>query len=350
MAQRLLALQGPAPDGYARPGRREEIQHVISLGCRCSQASIYKALQRRRYACPFDWIFSSTQMILHCLRDDFVCFLDRSQYFLNATMFDSIGLPPGRPPRQRNVIGHSVYSEMMAGVGRGAIFNHRDPLHNDEDYDYTVRTVERFRCVLACGDRKLFVVLNLNTQLWSEVELRELFEELLLCTDNFELLAVNCIRKVGHAAATAEPEELAREDRVGSVGGPCRLRVYQVQCIGDNTGSYFRDDRDAERVRRLLAEPYHFALAGDPLPEGWRQPVAPEMPTRLAEAAGGGGEPLVRRRWTGAVRAPGVDAGDSGSAVGRTMTSCEAQFVEQGMIVESVPKQVRRWVARTAAA
>ena len=46
---------------------REQIAHVISLGCRCSQASIYQALKRRRYACPFDWIFSSAQMVAHCL-------------------------------------------------------------------------------------------------------------------------------------------------------------------------------------------------------------------------------------------------------------------------------------------
>jgi len=265
------------------------VRHVISLGCRCSQSSIFKALKQRRYACPFDWIFSSAQMVLHCLRDDFHSFLDRDQYYLNATLFDSIGLPPGSPPRNRNIIGHQVYSVMAEGVGRGAIFNHRDPLNDEEDYNYTVRTVERLRRVLACGERKLFVMLNLNKQLWKEAEVREVFEELRGCTQNFHFLAVDCARNTGPAAAGLPAEEIERCEHRGAAGGICRFLMYRLPCMGDNTGSYFREDVDMERIRRLLIEPYTFSLADDPLPQDWQRGAAPApTPQRSLEGTSAG--------------------------------------------------------------
>lgn len=149
----------------AFPGFRsqsEPVKHVISLGCRCSQASVYRALGQRRYALPFDWIFTSPQMVTHCLQDDFQSFLDRQQLYQNGSSFDAIGLKPGSAPRERRLIGHKLYSTLTAGVGKGTIFNHRDPLHNDEDYLYTVRCVERFRLALASGERKLFVMFLSN--------------------------------------------------------------------------------------------------------------------------------------------------------------------------------------------
>lgn len=101
-------------------------------------------------------------MVTHCLQDDFQSFLDRQQLYQNGSSFDAIGLKPGSAPRERRLIGHKLYSTLTAGVGKGTIFNHRDPLHNDEDYLYTVRCVERFRLALASGERKLFVMFLSN--------------------------------------------------------------------------------------------------------------------------------------------------------------------------------------------
>mmetsp|Transcript_74150 Transcript_74150/g.208985 ORF Transcript_74150/g.208985 Transcript_74150/m.208985 type:complete len:339 (-) Transcript_74150:37-1053(-) len=224
-------------------------------------------------------------MVLHCLRDDFHSFLDRDQYYLNARLFDSIGLPPGSPPRNRNIIGHQVFSVMNEGVGRGAIFNHRDPLNDEEDYDYTVRTVERLRRVLACGERKLFVMLNLNKQLWKEAEVREVFEELRGRTQNFDFLAVDCARNAGPAAGGHLAEEIGCCEHRVAAGGICRLLMYRLPCVGDNTGSYFREDVDTERIRRLLIEPYTFSLADDPLPQDWQRGAAPP-PTPQRSLAG----------------------------------------------------------------
>ena len=219
MAQRgHLGHGGPGQfaqpeQGPRQPREAEPFRHVISLGCRCSQSSIYKSMGARRYACPFDWIFSSAAVVSHCLKDDFKQFLDRSLYFLNGSSFDAIGLKPGSAPRERKLIGHSTYSSMTAGVGRGTIFNHRDPLHNDSDFQHTQRCVQRFRRVLASADRKLFVVVNLNPQLWIEADVLELYQELAQRTSNFLLLVLDCSNKnLGPGVAQLPAEAVDRNE------------------------------------------------------------------------------------------------------------------------------------------
>jgi hypothetical protein len=199
-------------------------------------------------------------MITHCIRDDFKDFLDKNQYVLSASVFDAIGLPPGSPPRTRNLIGHRLYSDMMEGVGRGTIFNHRDPMNSDEDYTYTLRTVERFQRVLASSDRKMFVVLNLNKQLWIEPDLFVLFEELTKRTSNFLMIVVNCIKNLGPRAQGFEVE-LCTQQTIGTG----TLLIWRLPCVGDNTGSYFRHPFDEERMQSILIQPYKFKLAQDPL-------------------------------------------------------------------------------------
>jgi len=151
---------------------------------------------------------------------------------------------------------------MTEGVGRGSIFNHRDPLNNDDDDLYTQRTVERFQKVLASADRKMFAMMNLNKQLWVESDIRELFDELCARTTNFVFVGVNCIKNLGGTARHSEVREFVNEDR-----GCGHLILYNLQCVGDNTGSYFRDDFDAARIKRILVDPFFFSLASDPLPE-----------------------------------------------------------------------------------
>mmetsp|Transcript_89053 Transcript_89053/g.247426 ORF Transcript_89053/g.247426 Transcript_89053/m.247426 type:complete len:360 (-) Transcript_89053:58-1137(-) len=344
-------------------------RHVVSLGCRCSQAATFKVLQQRRYACPFDWIFSSAKMVTHCLRDDFAAFLDRSQYYLNATVFDAIGLPPGSAPRDRNLIGHSLYSEMTEGVGRGVIFNHRDPLNNEEDYIYTQRAVERFRHVVACRDRKMFAVMNLDKRLWIESDLRELFEELCKRSDNFVLIAVDCIKNLGNRAHGLDIELFAHEQRGGA-----QMLFYRFPCAGDNTGSYFRDDFDAARIRTILVEPFRFALAEDPLlQEPHRAPRAPAGVACSPPAAVVAAQPQQQQqqqqqqqRGCWGRRGPAGSAGAEGEgehagaeaqvavatselATGAGMEDeCPVAEAVAGGKLETVPQPVRRWGSRRA--
>ena len=76
--------------------------------------------------------------------------------------------------------------------------------------------------------------------------------------------------------------------------------------MGDNTGSYFREDLDAQRVRALLVDPFVFHLSPDPLTVSstptatLTAPTPPAAFPPSAESVGGGGYdegPKPGRRW-----------------------------------------------------
>ncbi|CAJ1428549.1 unnamed protein product, partial [Effrenium voratum] len=89
---------------------------------------------------------------------------------------------------------------MTCGVGRGTIFNHRDPLHNKEDLVYLERCVDRFRLVLASGERKLFVMMNLNHQLWIEQEGSRSCVQMFVVSPNPRFLVLDCKKNLGFEA------------------------------------------------------------------------------------------------------------------------------------------------------
>jgi hypothetical protein len=53
---------------------------VFSIGYRCSSAGILKSLGLKRESYPFDWMVSRLPIIQHCIKNDFVEFLDADNY------------------------------------------------------------------------------------------------------------------------------------------------------------------------------------------------------------------------------------------------------------------------------
>eukprot|EP00913_Durusdinium_trenchii_P028913 g27109.t1 len=161
--------------------------------------------------------------------------------------------------------------EVVKGVSNVALL---------QDYLHMVRCVERFRLVLASEERKLFVMLNLNKQLWLEQDLLTLFEELRKHTTNFLFLVVDCSWK--NLGESSDPQLL---NEIEDPESHARLVMYRLPCAGDNTGSYFRNEADAQGVKSLLLEPFRFDLAIDPLDQSQTElPDATQGYTR-------------RRRW-----------------------------------------------------
>lgn len=94
----------------------------------------------RRFAGPFDWLFSTPQMIAHCLDDDFKKFLDRSQYEF---------VPPAdRPDGKHGVCHHRFYRDEF---NVRFVFNHHNVL-DEETFAHFVRSVGRFRSALGTGN------------------------------------------------------------------------------------------------------------------------------------------------------------------------------------------------------
>lgn len=120
------------------------INYACSLGGMCNSAELLKRNKFKTCSYPFDWIFSNCDTITHCLENDFKLFLDKSYYTDSAHKWND------------NQCGHTFYDPNM--------FNHHDPRKND-DYNYYIRCVDRFRSMLKAKEPKLFVIsfVNLTT-------------------------------------------------------------------------------------------------------------------------------------------------------------------------------------------
>ncbi|MFI1743790.1 DUF1796 family putative cysteine peptidase [Thalassobellus sediminis] len=111
-----------------------KIHENISFGENCTTSTYLKKTSNKNASYPFDWIFSSPEIILHALKDDFKLFLDKDQIFQVT----------------QNKAGHQFYHSKM--------FNHRSPLKSDEDYNYYERAVNRLKLVLETQKHSVFVI------------------------------------------------------------------------------------------------------------------------------------------------------------------------------------------------
>lgn len=96
---------------------------------------------------PFDWIFSSPEMVSHAIRDDFV-------EFLNPKNIEVIPVER-RPHPDLHRADHIFYRD---NFGVDFVYNHHDPSLRKSDYDYFVRCVERFRALRKSDNNILFLL------------------------------------------------------------------------------------------------------------------------------------------------------------------------------------------------
>jgi hypothetical protein len=112
---------------------------VMSLGPACYTSALLNRWGLRKVAGPFDWLLSSTVMVDHVLRDDFVTFLDRDQ-------MRHVEIAPGDVRTDHAVYGRMAkYPPNLAASG--VVFLHHDPL-GDKDFDHFQRCVGRMRTAL----------------------------------------------------------------------------------------------------------------------------------------------------------------------------------------------------------
>ena len=88
----LEALRLP----HACPPSHGPTEHVLSLGSACFTARFLQQQRLRTHAAPFDWVFSSAQMVTHCIETGFASLLDTDQYHRLAG----------------GTVGHRTYSGM----------------------------------------------------------------------------------------------------------------------------------------------------------------------------------------------------------------------------------------------
>jgi len=110
--------------------------HFISIGPYCITAEIIREAEYRTLSCPFDWIFSSLDMVKHCIDDEFKTFLNLDLINNHSHIhYDKYLNTPVINHQYRRVFGHTNRPLIT--------FNH-DLLHDEETYKKYKRRCERF--------------------------------------------------------------------------------------------------------------------------------------------------------------------------------------------------------------
>jgi len=117
--------------------RGNQESKLVSLGENCNSAWYLKESNNKEASYPFDWIFSSAEIVLHTISDNFSSFMNREQII-------SLG----------KKAGHKTY--------HNSLFNHRNPLSSDENYSYYKRAVDRFIGLINSGEQVIFVITVIN--------------------------------------------------------------------------------------------------------------------------------------------------------------------------------------------
>ena len=269
---------------------RRPFRYVLSLGSRCVCSRILRDLGLRKYAGPFDWIYSNAEMVRHALRTDFVPFLDTTQIHKAGQSFS-----------------HATYGELLA---RKVVFPHHDPVNRDREHFR--RAVGRFRAIARSRERKLFIMAYLVKSARevervraseaggaARAEIKQLFLDLRRKgVVNFEFLAVHVMESASSGKARAQHVYDSRQGRE-------RLLIKELLCQGACTGLYFKNQNDEKAMRRLFekrsAVTRCFDLRHDPLPTSVNRVNRPKMgdvasaaepcSSRSTAAANGGDDP-----------------------------------------------------------
>lgn len=110
--------------------------HFVSLGEVCIAAWYIKVCGLRTGAYPFDWVFSSPEIVLDCINDEFKSFLDKK------------------------------YMEKSKGAGHfkyhSRFFKHKNPYTDNVNYEYYERCCKRFMKLINSDERIIYVLHLMN--------------------------------------------------------------------------------------------------------------------------------------------------------------------------------------------
>ncbi|MCF8463413.1 MAG: papain-like cysteine peptidase [Flavobacteriales bacterium] len=109
----------------------------VGLGQNCNSSWYLKATENKRASYPFDWLFTTPEIIQDMLSDNFEAFTNRNQL-----------IPHGLDA------GHKRYHEWL--------FGHRNPANSDSDFEFLKRCIERWNSLMQSQKPVAFVTVVLN--------------------------------------------------------------------------------------------------------------------------------------------------------------------------------------------
>jgi len=139
---------------------------IISLGFRCSVAGMIKRMGLKTESHPFDWLISRLHVIQDCIETNFNFFLHREQYIKLHTKTFEHKESSERFICDEHIIMNRHYQPEtnlaypMNTYKYNLAMNHRNLVENQDDYDYYIRCVERFKNVIKSRENKMYVYVS----------------------------------------------------------------------------------------------------------------------------------------------------------------------------------------------
>ena len=200
-------------------------KYTCSLGVWCHSSQMLKDNSAKRCSYPFDWVHSSCDTILHCIEDDFKIFLDKSYY----------------KSESNSKCAHLLYHPEM--------FNHHNPLSNEDNYNYYIRCVDRFRQLLKTEESKFFIMMLPNNNNITEDMKEEVIrfnEQFSKHTTNYKLLVILHVKD-----RSANYHHFTHSDNID---------FLELHTIASSGGTYFLTHGDNHYFNDIIRKTYEFDL------------------------------------------------------------------------------------------
>jgi len=172
-------------------------------------------------------------MIIDCIEDGFERFLDKS-YYIDVSNNDKCG--------------HSYYN---TGYDKCVIFNHHNPLINENHYNYYVRCADRFKQLLKYQEYKLFIMTIPNMNCTNEEikgNIINFNNRLSKHTSNYTLLVIL------HINSGSQRHKFTYHDNI---------HFLELHTISKTDGSDFFDNSDTVYFDNILKNTYTFNIITD---------------------------------------------------------------------------------------
>lgn len=114
-----------------------EADDFVSLGQNCNASWYLKDTGRKKASYPFDWIFTSPEIIIHILKDDF-------QSLTDPSLLVPLGMDAG----------HKKYHAFL--------FGHRNPASSRADLEFLHRCIDRWHALVGSDRSVVFLTIVLN--------------------------------------------------------------------------------------------------------------------------------------------------------------------------------------------
>jgi hypothetical protein len=143
----------------------------ISIGPFCGTADILKTNNLRCKSYPFDYIFSSLEMVKHCINDKFNIFLDKKYYtygnYNNSTRHSFYCTFLDTPLLLEHHIRQGYPKDYK--VSNGDLFVHHNLIEDNNNYEKFQRRCNRLLSLIENNEKIVFVYYNCYTNDFDDI-------------------------------------------------------------------------------------------------------------------------------------------------------------------------------------